>query len=104
MNPAAMPIHSIIHSDHSRAHPNMNNGHSILSSSDQLLRSNDNDNCKHRFIIIIIMITILIIFMFRAFKNDLFECSHLIEEKSYKDFFSNKIVNFFSGFRFLRVF
>ncbi|XP_021693827.1 uncharacterized protein LOC5577649 isoform X1 [Aedes aegypti] len=46
LNPAPMPIHSVLKSDHSRgAHPNMN-GHSRLSSSDQYARSNeDSDNC-----------------------------------------------------------
>ncbi|XP_058811623.1 uncharacterized protein LOC131676550 isoform X1 [Topomyia yanbarensis] len=46
LNPAAMPIHSVLKSDHSRgAHPNMN-GHSRLSSSDPYIRSNeDSDNC-----------------------------------------------------------
>lgn len=46
LNPAAMPIHSVLKSDHSRgAHPNMN-GHSRLSSSDPYVRSNeDSDNC-----------------------------------------------------------
>lgn len=50
LNPAPMPIHSVLKSDHSRgAHPNMN-GHSRLSSSDQYSRSNeDSDNCKQRF-------------------------------------------------------
>jgi hypothetical protein len=47
-NPAAMPMHSIIKSDHIRAgaHPNMN-GHSRISSSD--LRSNDDVDCKQKY-------------------------------------------------------
>ncbi|XP_052862250.1 uncharacterized protein LOC128268968 isoform X2 [Anopheles cruzii] len=45
LNPAAMPIHSVLKSDRGLAHPNMN-GHSRLSSSDPYMRSNeDSDNC-----------------------------------------------------------
>lgn len=58
LNPAPMPIHSVLKSDHSRgAHPNMN-GHSRLSSSDQYSsRSNeDSDNCKQRFFYFFILL------------------------------------------------
>nr|XP_040220947.2 uncharacterized protein LOC120948559 isoform X1 [Anopheles coluzzii]XP_040220948.2 uncharacterized protein LOC120948559 isoform X1 [Anopheles coluzzii]XP_040220949.2 uncharacterized protein LOC120948559 isoform X1 [Anopheles coluzzii]XP_040220951.2 uncharacterized protein LOC120948559 isoform X1 [Anopheles coluzzii]XP_040220952.2 uncharacterized protein LOC120948559 isoform X1 [Anopheles coluzzii]XP_049463170.1 uncharacterized protein LOC120948559 isoform X1 [Anopheles coluzzii]XP_04946317 len=45
LNPAAMPIHSVLKSDRGLAHPNMN-GHSRISSSDPYMRSNeDSDNC-----------------------------------------------------------
>lgn len=51
-NPAAMPMRSVVQSDHrGGAHPNLN-GHSRLSSSDQhIMRSNDDTNdyfCKRR--------------------------------------------------------
>lgn len=63
LNPAAMPIHSVLKSDHSRgAHPNMN-GHSRLSSSDPYTRSNeDSDNCKQRIFFFILQQIITILF------------------------------------------
>lgn len=60
-NPAAMPMRSILKSDHNSrvggAHPNMN-GHSRLSSSDQfILQSNDDSsNCKHLFVILLLLL------------------------------------------------
>lgn len=68
-NPAAMPMRSILKSDHNSrvggAHPNMN-GHSRLSSSDQfLLQSNDDSsNCKHLFLLYFFINFIFFLFIF----------------------------------------